>query len=67
MQNYNIAYCYVWVWNLVAYTEGETKAKGIREYGAEKQYESERDGVTGECRRQHNTISYAHQIVFGCG
>jgi hypothetical protein len=34
-KNYNFAYCFVWVWNLVVYIAGGKEAKGVSEHGVE--------------------------------
>jgi hypothetical protein len=31
IQNYNFAFCFVWVLNLVSHTEGRTLSEGVRE------------------------------------
>jgi hypothetical protein len=35
MQNYNFAFRFVWVWNLVSDIKGRTKTEGVWEQGAE--------------------------------
>ena len=36
IQNYNFAFCSVWVWNLFAHIEGGTQGEGVLELGAEE-------------------------------
>ena len=36
IENHNFACWFVWVWNLVANTEGGTQAEGVWEQGAEE-------------------------------
>ena len=36
IQNYNLARCFVWVWNLVADIAGGKEAEGVREQGVEE-------------------------------
>ena len=36
IKNYNFAYCFVLMWNLVADTEGGTQAEGVWQQGVEE-------------------------------
>ena len=54
IQNYNLAWCFVWVWNLVADIAGGKEAEGVWEQGVEENIWTRRDEVTGEWRRMHN-------------
>ena len=36
IQNYNLAWCFVWVWNLVADIAGGKEAEGVWEQGVEE-------------------------------
>jgi hypothetical protein len=36
IQNYNLACCFVWLWNLVVHIEGGKQAEGFREFDAEE-------------------------------
>ena len=55
ISNYNIARCSVWVWNLVADTEGEKRKLRVFENRVLRRvFGPKRDEVTGEWRKLHN-------------
>ena len=54
VQKYNLACCFVWVWNLVAYIEGGTWTEGFREQGAERDICAWQAEVTVDWRKLHN-------------
>ena len=54
IQNYNFAFYFVWVWNLITHTEGGTRLWVFENRVQRRIFGPKRDEVTREWRKLHN-------------